>query len=89
MKVKFSSPYFVQSGVRESIIDLEAPISAKEFLGLLRQRYPHMAAYIADDCPERDYGFNFLCIGNGRILRLEDIITDGDTVEIVPPIMGG
>jgi molybdopterin converting factor small subunit len=89
MIIKFSSPFFMQNGSRNDIIDLEAPVSLRRFLGILRDMYPQMEAYIAADSPETDYGFNFLCIGNGRILRLDDMIANGDTVEIVPPIMGG
>jgi molybdopterin converting factor small subunit len=89
MIVKFSAPFFEQLGVKKDTIKLEEEVSLHHLLALLADMYPYLADIVKADKIGEGYRFNLMCVKNGRIMNLTDTVNDDDTVEIIPPIMGG
>jgi molybdopterin converting factor small subunit len=88
MVVLFSSMYSERLGRDRYEMELEEPVELKKLLEHLEEVFPELKNQSGGGVADR-YASHYLCIGHGRILRLGDIITDRDTIEIVPPIMGG
>jgi molybdopterin converting factor small subunit len=67
---------------------IEKPARLIEILEGLERVFPLLKNGSKGKIADR-YGAHYLCISSGRVLRLSDTIKDEDTVEIIPPIMGG
>lgn len=88
MVVLFSSIYAEKLGLKKIELDLKEPIKLAKLLEYLENEFPQLAGCSGGSIAER-YAAQYLCLGSGRILQLNSIITNDDTMEIIPPIMGG
>ena len=88
MVVLLSGIYSEKLGCDKYQIKLTEPVKLIKVLEQLESVFPGLGDHSEGKVEER-YASHYLCIGGGRILRLEDTITDRDTIEIIPPIMGG
>lgn len=88
MVVLFSSIYSNKLGCDRYRMELRKPVNLIEILEQLEGLFPGLAEHKKGGVAAR-YASHYLCIGGGRILRLEDKITNQDTIEIIPPLMGG
>lgn len=88
MVVLFSSIYSERLGRDRYEMELKEPVELIKLLEHLEDVFPDLKSQSKGDVADR-YASHYLCIGDGKILRLGDTITDRDTIEIVPPIMGG
>jgi len=86
--VLLSSMYSEHLGSDRYETELEEPVKLLELLELLENTFPSLRNNSKLKIQDR-YAAQYLCISNGRILRLEDSISNRDIVELIPPIMGG
>lgn len=88
MVVLFGSIYSERLGRDRYEMELKEPVELIKLLQHLEEVFPGLKNQSRGGVADR-YVSHYLCIGGGKILRLGDTITDRDTIEIVPPIMGG
>jgi molybdopterin converting factor small subunit len=85
--IKFFGP-FEKLAEKESVINIEGSLPLQEFLQILSSRYPSLAPYIEK---ETQVGFSayIVFVRNGRPLKLDDIVQNGDTIHLLLPATGG
>jgi MoaD family protein len=88
MKVRFFQPFDELAGKKEIDLDLKKPIPVKELLGIIEKRIPAFESYVRKAGDEVQSFFVILVRGD-EVLKLEDLVRDGDVVKILPPISGG
>ena len=88
MKVRFFQPFDELAGNNEIDLDLKKPIPVKELLGILEKQIPAFKPYVRKEGDEVQSFFVILVRGD-EVLKLEDLVHDGDVVKILPPISGG
>jgi molybdopterin converting factor small subunit len=88
MKVRFFQPFDELAGKKEIDLDLQKPIPVKELLGILEKRIPSFQPYVRKSSDEVQSFFVILVRGD-EVLKLEDLVRDGDVVKVLPPISGG
>lgn len=88
MVVLFSRIYSERLGCDRYEMELKEPVKLIKLLEHLEEVFPDLKNQSKGEVADR-YASHYLCIGNGRILRPGDTITNRDTIEIVPPIIGG
>jgi len=88
MKIRFFKPFDEISGRDEMDLDLKGPAPVREVLGAIEKRIPTFRRYLRK---EKDEVLNFfvVLVRGDEILKLDDVIQDGDTVKVLPPISGG
>lgn len=88
MKVRFFKPFDELSGKEEIDLDLKRPVPVKELLGIIAEKVPSFKPYLRK---EKDEILNFfvVLVRGDEILKLQDVIYDGDMIKILPPISGG
>ncbi|MFH1756671.1 MAG: MoaD/ThiS family protein [Pseudomonadota bacterium] len=88
MKVRFFKPFDELSGKEEIDLDLKRPMPVKELLGIIAEKVPSFQPYLRK---EKDEILNFfvVLVRGDEILKLQDVIYDGDMIKILPPISGG
>ena len=87
MRIHFFGP-FARLAAKEGRLKLEGPITLRELIHRLSDRFQGFEAYAgaADDTELSAY---VIFIRNGRHLKLTDRVTDEDTIEVVLPATGG
>ena len=88
MKVRFFQPFDELSGKKEIDLDLKKPIPVKEVLGIIEERIPSFKPYVRREGDEIQSFFVILVRGD-EVLKLEDLVREGDVVKVLPPISGG
>ncbi len=88
MKVRFFQPFDELAGKKEIDLDLKKPIPVKELLGIIEKRIPAFKLYVRKAGDEVQSFFVILVRGD-EVLKLEDLVCEGDVVKILPPISGG
>jgi molybdopterin converting factor small subunit len=88
MKVRFFKPFDELAGNKEIDLPLKKPIPVKELLAILADRIPSFKSYVRKEGDEVQSFFVILIRGD-EILRLPDLVSDGDVVKLLPPISGG
>ncbi|MBU1205968.1 MAG: MoaD/ThiS family protein [Proteobacteria bacterium] len=88
MKVRFFKPFDELSGKEEIDLDLKRPMPVKELLGIIAEKVPSFKPYLRK---EKDEILNYfvVLVRGDEILKLQDVIYDGDMIKILPPISGG
>ncbi len=88
MKVQFFKPFDELSGREEMDLNLKEPRKVKEVLGMIEKEVPSFQRFLRKD---KDEVLNFfvVLVRGGEILKLNDIVQNGDTVKVLPPISGG
>lgn len=87
--VKFSIPFKDRFGTDRYQIPLDEPVTLQQLLEQLAKGYPEVKDKLFQGQLDATYRFSFICIREGRIMALEDLVSNQDVVEIIPPIMGG
>ena len=90
MKIKVMYFTFIREkiGKREDFFEIEENVNILDFIHrYLLSKYPELKEYLIDE----KYGLNprFAILKNGRVSELEEILRDGDSISILPPVGGG
>ena len=88
MKVRFFQPFDELSGKKEIDLKLQKPMPVREVLGILEEQIPSFKAYVRKEGDEIQSFFVILVRGD-EVLKLEDLVREGDVVKVLPPIRGG
>jgi molybdopterin converting factor small subunit len=88
MKVRFFKPFDELSGNKEVNLALKKPMPVKELLAILADRIPSFKSYVRKEGDEVQSFFVILVRGD-EVLKLEDLVQEGDVVKVLPPISGG
>ena len=88
MKVRFFKPFDELAGNKEIDLALKKPIPVKELLATLADRIPSFKSYVRQEGDEVQSFFVILVRGD-EVLKLEDLVQEGDVVKVLPPISGG
>ena len=88
VRVRFSYPYRKLVGVEEVELDLTGPSKVKEVLNLLAERHPEFKDYMGKTSDEQ-MAAHMVILQQDRVLRLEDLVEGGQTIQIMAPVAGG
>lgn len=88
MRVEFSQAFEKLVGQPSLEITLAEPITVREVLRLLADRYECFTRYprYQDDAM---LGAHLSVFSSGKFLKLDDPVNDGDTLKIFLPVTGG
>ena len=75
-------------GNKEVNIDLTENLLVNELLEILEQKAEFLKPYIHKK-GGKIIGLRFVLVRGEEILKLNDTISAGDTIEVLPPIAGG
>jgi molybdopterin converting factor small subunit len=84
--VVFLAPFGELAGVKQTTVSLSAPLSGETLLGLLVERFPGLAPFVAEGDGHED---TLLLVINGRAARRTDTVRPGDEVLLCPQVSGG
>jgi len=88
MKVTFHEPFTEKLNCREWELEIKTRIPVKRLLEIMAEQHPYFNT-IRDEFIERyPYG-GMLLLNKRNIARIDDYIDNTDSVEVIPPIMGG
>lgn len=88
INVLLRNPFFTMTGGRRKVVTLIEPGGTlRDLLENLLRNYPQFSTYIPKeaDNPE-EY---IIAIREGVILKSSSPLSDGDTIQLLPPISGG
>lgn len=87
MLIKFFAPFDRIVG-REVEMEIRDPLPLRALLGLLRERFPGLGPYMEE---ETDAGLSayIFFVRDGKPLKLDDMVRDGDTLNALLPVTGG
>jgi molybdopterin converting factor small subunit len=88
MKIRFFKPFDELAGNKEVDLALKKPMPVKELLAILADRIPSFKSYVRKEGDEVQSFFVILARGD-EVLKLEDLVQEGDVVKVLPPISGG
>jgi MoaD family protein len=88
VKVRFFKPFDELAGNKEIDLALKKPVPVKELLAILADRIPSFKSYVRKEGDEVQSFFVILVRGD-EVLKLEDLVQQGDVVKVLPPISGG
>lgn len=88
MKIRFFKPFDELAGNKEVDLTLKKPMPVKELLAILADRIPSFKSYVRKEGNEVQSFFVILVRGD-EVLKLEDLVHEGDVVKVLPPISGG
>jgi molybdopterin converting factor small subunit len=88
MKIRFFKPFDELAGNKEVDLTLKKPMPVKELLAILADRIPSFKSYVRKEGDEVQSFFVILVRGD-EVLKLEDLVHEGDVVKVLPPISGG
>ena len=87
MKVRFYAPFDKITG-REAEFDIQEKVTLRQFIGVLRRKYPDLAPYLVEEDKSHFTSYIFV-VRNGASLGLDDAVGDGDILSILLPATGG
>lgn len=88
VKVRLAFPYRKLVGKEEVELDLNSPTKVKDILRMVSERYPGFKDYADKDTDER-MATHMVILLQDKVLRLEDLVESGATIQIMAPIAGG
>lgn len=88
MKVRFFQPFDELSGKKEIDLDLKKTMPVKELLGILEARVSSFKPYVRKEKDEI-LSFFVILVRGDEVLKLEDLVHEGNVVKVLPPICGG
>jgi len=89
LQVRYYPPFDALTGVKEEEVTLQSPrITVSELLTHLAERHEKLRSYI-NTRDEEGFGRHMLVALDVNLVRLTDVLEDGDKVKILPPMAGG
>jgi len=88
VRVRLAFPYRKLVGREEVELDLDSPAKVREILRMVAERYPGFKEY-ADKGTDEQIATHMVVLLQDKVLRLEDLVEAGATIQIMAPIAGG
>ena len=84
--VRYFARYRSLIGKSEEELEVPDGITVRELIEILRERHPILKTEVfAEDDDLADVNVS----RNGRYVRFDEVLRDGDTVAVFPPVSGG
>ena len=87
MLIRLFGPFEKLAG-KEITLELERPMTLRELIGRLSTRFPGFALY-AEKTNDAELSAHVAFVKDGRVLKLEDRVEKGDTLQVLLPVTGG
>jgi len=88
VKVRFSYPYRKLVGKDEVELEVNGSTKVRELLRMVAERHPGFKEY-ADKGSDEQMSTHMVILLQDRVLRLEDAVEPGMTIQLMAPIAGG
>jgi len=86
IKVRYFARYRSLVGKGEEELEVPEGITVKELIDILKERYPILKNEVF---AEEDDLADVNVSRNGRYVRFDEVLEDGDVVALFPPVSGG
>jgi molybdopterin synthase sulfur carrier subunit len=86
LKVRYFARYRSLVGKSEEELEVPEGITVGELIEILKERYPVLRNEVF---AEEDDLADVNVSRNGRYVRFDEVLKDGDVVAIFPPVSGG
>jgi len=86
IKVRYFARYRSLVGKGEEELEVPEGITVKELIDILKERYPILKNEVF---AEEDDLADVNVSRNGRYVRFDEVLKDGDVVALFPPVSGG
>ncbi|MCW1296621.1 MAG: MoaD family protein [Candidatus Parvarchaeota archaeon] len=90
MKIKVMYFTFIREriGKREEIFEIEGKVDVLDFIEkYVIRKHPEISEYLINE--KGRINERFAIFRNGRASKIEEVLEDGDTISILPPVGGG
>jgi molybdopterin converting factor small subunit len=88
VKVRLSFPYRKLVGKEEVELDLNSPTKVRDILRMVSEKYPGFKDFADKDTDEK-IATHMVILLQDKVLRLEDSVEAGETIQIMAPVAGG
>jgi molybdopterin converting factor small subunit len=88
VKVRLSFPYCKLVGKEEVELDLNSPTKVKDILRMVSETHPGFKEY-AEKGTDEKIAPHMVILLHDRVLRLDDFVEAGETIQIMAPVAGG
>jgi molybdopterin converting factor small subunit len=88
VRVRLAFPYRKLVGKEEVELDLNSPTKVRDILRMVSERYPGFRDY-AEKGTDEKIAPHMVILLHDRVLRLDDSVEAGETIQIMPPVAGG
>jgi len=88
MRIIFSEPFAKKTGISEWDFEIAVSLPVKRLLEIIAEEHPYLNSIRHEFVDRYPYG-GMLLINKRSIAKPDDIVSNADYVEIIPPIMGG
>ncbi|AMQ18658.1 molybdopterin converting factor, subunit 1 [Thermococcus kodakarensis KOD1] len=86
IKVRYFARYRSLVGKSEEELEVPDGITVRDLIEILKERYPVLKNEVfAEDDDLADVNVS----RNGRYVRFDEVLKDGDVIAIFPPVSGG
>lgn len=86
IKVRYFARYRSLVGKSEEELEVPDGITVRDLIEILKERYPVLKNEVfAEDDDFADVNVS----RNGRYVRFDEVLKDGDVIAIFPPVSGG
>ena len=84
--VRYFARYRSLVGLSEEELDVPEGITVRELIEILKERHPVLKEEVfAEDDDLADVNVS----RNGRYVRFDEVLRDGDVIALFPPVSGG
>jgi molybdopterin converting factor small subunit len=85
----FYGEYRIAAGMKETFVNIRAPMTVLDILTQIAHLTPQLTAVLSEAFKASE-SQDFVVIAiNGKISDLKTIITSGDEIKLLPPLIGG
>jgi len=88
VKVRLSFPYRKLVGKEEVELDLNSPTKVRDILKMVSEKHPGFKDFADKDTDEK-IATHMVILLQDKVLRLEDSVEAGETIQIMAPVAGG
>jgi molybdopterin converting factor small subunit len=89
VKVTLFPPFSKKTSKDETSMTFEEGSTVKDLIQDLVSRNKHFKTYFGEATGEEETQFRALIIHNDHIARLDEMVSDGDSLKFLHPLQGG
>lgn len=87
MLIRLFGPFEKLAG-KEITLKLKEPLTLRELIGQLSSRFAGFAPYV-EKTTDAELSAHVAFVTDGKYLKLEDRVEDGDILQVLLPVTGG
>jgi molybdopterin converting factor small subunit len=89
VKITLFPPFSKKTTKHETTMAFEKGSTVKDLIGYLASSNDHFKTYLGEVAGEEEIRFRALIIHNDHIARLDEMVSDGDSLKFLHPLQGG